>query len=488
VGSLCFNSSVGITQRFGSLTSIILAHELGHNFGAPHDNQGGSACSSTGSGFIMNPSINGGLSQFSACSIEQMNPVITQATTGFNACITEIDDIASAPRITSVANLVANVGESYLYDADNTVDVESEIAVTYSLDIAPEGMEISAAGLVTWTPSAQQYDINPVQIRVSSDSGEDTQYFEIIVNSDFISFAEQTFTPFAGQYQNGQVITDESDFQVELTGNNWQSMPFDYNVTVFTVLEFEFRSDAEGEIQGISFENDSKVSSNRSFQLFGSQNWGISTTTYAGGQSFQKISIPVGSSFQGNFNQLVFIMDNDANTENTNAVFRNMRIYENRPDTPSELEVDLRDYVFTTDFPEQDVTGSVIVSDDGSSVEITGNRWRKIVFDNVPVTATTVIEFDFKSTQIGEIHGLGFLPSNKVDKTRSFQLYGTQNWGISDFNYNGSGDFQRFSIPVGQYFTQDLMELVFIMDHDVSNPNANSTFRNIVIRDTANTN
>ncbi|PON16017.1 hypothetical protein C2W62_20725 [Candidatus Entotheonella serta] len=59
--SLCSERfGVGLSEiRNGgiALQTILIAHELGHNFGAPHDNQGGSTCASTPSGFIMNPVI-----------------------------------------------------------------------------------------------------------------------------------------------------------------------------------------------------------------------------------------------------------------------------------------------------------------------------------------------------------------------------------------------------------------------------------------------
>lgn len=52
-----------------SLRAILTAHELGHNWSSPHDNEQGSACGATPFGFIMNPAITGGLTQsFSQCS------------------------------------------------------------------------------------------------------------------------------------------------------------------------------------------------------------------------------------------------------------------------------------------------------------------------------------------------------------------------------------------------------------------------------------
>lgn len=85
IGVLCsFNFGYGIDQDFnGNTTSaLIFAHELGHNFGAPHDGQ--EACANEPFRGIMNPSINGSTT-FSPCSIQQMSDDIANAS-----CLIEI--------------------------------------------------------------------------------------------------------------------------------------------------------------------------------------------------------------------------------------------------------------------------------------------------------------------------------------------------------------------------------------------------------------
>jgi len=82
--SLCQpRAGVSLSQaNNGSFTApLIAAHELGHNFGAPHD--GEAACASAPNGFLMAPSINGS-SEFSDCSVEQMMPVVASAQ-----CVTD---------------------------------------------------------------------------------------------------------------------------------------------------------------------------------------------------------------------------------------------------------------------------------------------------------------------------------------------------------------------------------------------------------------
>src|SRR5690606_32814230 len=58
----------------------------GHNFGAPHDNQGGAACVTTPGTFLMNPFTNGS-QQFSQCNLDQIASVINARN-----CRSPIDD------------------------------------------------------------------------------------------------------------------------------------------------------------------------------------------------------------------------------------------------------------------------------------------------------------------------------------------------------------------------------------------------------------
>jgi MSHA biogenesis protein MshQ len=124
----------------------------------------------------------------------------------------------------------------------------------------------------------------------------------------------------------------------------------------------------------------------------------------------------------------------------------------------------------------QDRTGTVEVQDTGLSLSLIGNRWQKIDFPYT-VTENTIIEFDFKSDIEGEIQGLGFDTDLSISADRSFKVYGTQNWGISDFD-TYSGGVTHFTIPVGEFYTGNFQYLFFINDDD-SNPTGESLFSNI---------
>ncbi|MEZ6070513.1 MAG: hypothetical protein R3C10_09630 [Pirellulales bacterium] len=54
-----------------------------------------------------------------------------------------------------------------------------------------------------------------------------------------------------------------------------------------------------------------------------------------------------------------------------------------------------------------------------------GNGWKSVDFD-YNVTGNTVLEFDFRSDQLGEVHGIGFDNDNSLSPDSTFKVYGTQ--------------------------------------------------------------
>ena len=79
------------------------------------------------------------------------------------------------------------------------------------------------------------------------------------------------------------------------------------------MLSFDFRSDAIGEIHGIGFEENNTLTSDRVFQLYGTQSWGVATyNDYTTGQGWTHYSIPVGQFYTGQMSYLVFSNDHDA--------------------------------------------------------------------------------------------------------------------------------------------------------------------------------
>ncbi|MGA8203849.1 MAG: M12 family metallo-peptidase [Woeseiaceae bacterium] len=154
-GALCSSQyGAGLTQGDHTLTtdSLIAAHEIGHNFGAPHDGESGSACESTPETYLMAPSVNGS-DQFSPCSIGQMQDDIAGAS-----CITALPAVDMGISLNSTTMLLLGADTVLAFDAHNngTLDatnVEVDITLPTNVDLvsveATGGTCSSGAGAVS---------------------------------------------------------------------------------------------------------------------------------------------------------------------------------------------------------------------------------------------------------------------------------------------------------------------------------------------------
>ena len=149
----------GLTQTSNSVTSdsLVAAHEIGHNFGAPHDGTDGSPCESTPQDFLMAPRINGS-DEFSACSIDQMQSFLASPRAG---CLTDLPntDVAISVDEAPATALLGNSGRiSFAVDsvgtedADNvSVDLSIPGNVTLDSVSATSGSCTTGAGTATCT-------------------------------------------------------------------------------------------------------------------------------------------------------------------------------------------------------------------------------------------------------------------------------------------------------------------------------------------------
>jgi hypothetical protein len=127
VDSLCHREyGAGLSEANGRSSlwteSLIAAHEIGHNFGAVHDGAPDQACASTpDKQFLMASAINGN-QQFSACSLNLMQPRAAAAS-----CITSL----SAADISVPANLgVVQRAVGQAFDWELTVTNAGGLATT----------------------------------------------------------------------------------------------------------------------------------------------------------------------------------------------------------------------------------------------------------------------------------------------------------------------------------------------------------------------
>ena len=329
-----------------------------------------------------------------------------------------------------------------------------------------------------------------------------------------IQIEESKLTSYAGQDENSTFAISDNFQEIEIQGNSWKKLAFDYAITDKTILEFEFQSDIRGEIQGIGFDTDDKFGSSDDkkllFQLEGSQTVGVSNfKDNVTGQGWKTYQITVGDYFSGNVNYLTFVNDHDKGEKNAASKYRNLRLYEEgqqflpeeTPTVPVE-ETPIASPVETpsiqpsmiqieesklTSYAGQDGNSTFAISDNFQEIEIKGNSWKKLAFDYA-ITNKTILEFEFQSDIRGEIQGIGFDTDDKFgssdDKKLLFQLEGSQTVGVSDFKDNVTGlGWKTYQITVGDYFSGNVNYLTFVNDHDKGEKNAVSKFRNLKLHE-----
>jgi hypothetical protein len=159
IGALCSTKyGVSLSEGMNAFGDLVAAHELGHNFGAPHDGEtpttGVNACSAVPQTFLMSPRINGS-NQFSSCSLEQMAPQVAKATCLLPATLPPTVDLGVAASSTSVRALVDRTFalQATVTNAGTAAASNGRLAFTL-----PAGIVASAATAVDGGTCAVQAD------------------------------------------------------------------------------------------------------------------------------------------------------------------------------------------------------------------------------------------------------------------------------------------------------------------------------------------
>lgn len=180
-------------------------------------------------------------------------------------------------------------------------------------------------------------------------------------------------------------------------------------------------------------------------------------------------------------NQLIAVGDTFSNVEVIDFC-----LPEGNPPIGSDtcINVNFNDYEILSYGQTQDA-GTHAVQADGNQLFIRDNAWKAIELPYL-VTEDTYVAFEFRSTIEGEIHGIGFDDNEAISPNFTFRVHGTQAWGIGDFDtYAVDGQWQSFTIPVGDYMTGEALYLFFCADHDLGLRNGNSYFRNVRVYENA---
>jgi hypothetical protein len=149
---------------------------------------------------------------------------------------------------------------------------------------------------------------------------------------ELINFNNRAITSFDDQDKdNNYEVTEDGD-ALTLYGNTWKSVAITQTITPQTIIEFEIKSNGAGEITGIAFENDNKLTNSRLYKFAGSQNWNKDSFKYNNSGEFETIRLPVGLFSVGDLDRLVFVMDDDKPSSTfTHVTFKNLKFYELEP-------------------------------------------------------------------------------------------------------------------------------------------------------------
>ena len=142
VCSTQFGTSLSQSNLNTTQAALIAAHEIGHNFGAPHDGETDSACESTPKTFLMAPQLNGS-DQFSACSIQRITPQVNNAS-----CLTAYvppDASIDVPTATISATVDTPLVASFTVRATGD-DASANVNVTVTLPTSVTVQSVSANG------------------------------------------------------------------------------------------------------------------------------------------------------------------------------------------------------------------------------------------------------------------------------------------------------------------------------------------------------
>lgn len=155
LGSVCRgDAAVSLSEGTRSTTTaaLIAAHEIAHNFNAPHDGESG-ACATTPRTFLMSPRLNGS-DRFSDCSVQQMQPALfggrclaelSPADVALELAATNVQATANAPF--TLAFAVRAVGGQRSTAVEATVTLPASLALGSAS--AQGGACTSGAGTMT---------------------------------------------------------------------------------------------------------------------------------------------------------------------------------------------------------------------------------------------------------------------------------------------------------------------------------------------------
>lgn len=127
------------------------------------------------------------------------------------------------------------------------------------------------------------------------------------------------------------------------------------------------------------------------------------------------------------------------------------------------------------------------VDDTGNSIRSTGNTWKYISLpEPMTVTDNTVIAFDAKVIEFGEIHGICLDDNNDHDDERRCLTFGGRdfeklgsNWVKVPNPVSHEKNEVSYHVRIGDFFTGSVDRLVFVQDDDADKEGGDSIISNL---------
>jgi RHS repeat-associated protein len=268
----------------------------------------------------------------------------------------------------------------------------------------------------------------------------------------------------------------------------------DFLPTAYDDEDVTYTYDDRGQVTGADYtgtgQNDESYVYDDNGNREGSQTTGLGTSVYAAAGTNNQLLFDgtYRYEYDGEGNRVLRYIDGDGSGTLTNGdtdVTRYSWDHRNRLVGVEQFESEKVDLTSETLVNYDGQTGGggytgTYSLPDSETISLDGNIWRALPF-SYTVTANTVLEFDFSSSTIGEIHAIGFDTDLTLDSTatrRFFQLAGSQTtvwktwrpWensaGYSE--YQSSEGVRHYRIEVGQFVTGAFNYLIFANDNDAT--------------------
>ncbi|TVZ39812.1 FG-GAP repeat protein [Alteromonadaceae bacterium 2753L.S.0a.02] len=263
-------------------------------------------------------------------------------------------------RMSSLDNIDNQIGSEFLisFCAEGENDSQLGRVALVSLygdndnDLMPHAWELNY-GLDPFDPSDADGDLdgdgftNVEEYLNGTPPNEAAEVFSLNISTltpapvtrvNFLDYPPMSYGWSQDKERDGTVTVLDDGATLYMEGNRWQRIALQYEMTPNTVIEFDFRSDLAGEIQGLGFDVDDGIDASITFAVYGTQNWGIRDYRYNQPGEYQHMAIDAGQFYTIDANYLIFSGDDDRNKAGI-SYFSNILVYESDQPTEPYFEV-----------------------------------------------------------------------------------------------------------------------------------------------------